>query len=91
MFLCRFSESNSNLNYKCVIVCSEIFPKNILRYTSSDYFIEPSIDLKNLPPFDEILQQKDLSSKKHYWSETKRPRYDLFRGIVCDNVPIFDT
>ena len=48
MPLCRFLESTSNLNYKCVIVCSEFFQKIILRYTISDYFTEPSIVLIKL-------------------------------------------
>ena len=50
MSLCRFFESNSKLFYKCVIVCSEIFTKIILRNKISDYFAEPSIVLENRPP-----------------------------------------
>ena len=38
-----------------------------------------------------ITSQKGLSSINIYGFQVKRPRYDHFRGIVCDNVPIFGT
>ena len=142
MTLCWFSESNSNFNYKCVIVFSEFFLKIILRYTSSDYFIEPSIFFKKINLFrpiamlailtffwknskkmkktskNQILRhgvilcvlvasknnkldfwqtfqknpaQKGLSSTNIYRFQSKRPRYDHSRGIVCDSVPVFGT
>ena len=86
MTLCRFSESNSNSNYKCVIVCSEFFLKISLIYTSSDFFTEPSIVLQNQPLstnsharyFDLILKklkENELKLKKRKylaWSPFKR-------------------
>ena len=38
-----------------------------------------------------ITSQKGLSSINIYGLQVKRPIYDHFRDIVCDNVPIFDT
>ena len=38
-----------------------------------------------------ITSQKGLSSINIYGFQVKRPIYDHFRGIVCDNVPIFGT
>ena len=51
--LFEFSKINSNLNSKCVIVWSEIFPKIIIRYKSIGYFTEPLIVFKNSTPFNE--------------------------------------
>ena len=73
MPLCRFLESNSNLNYKCVIVCSEFFQKIILRYTISDYFTEPSIVLIKLTfsmsslahHFGPFFEKTQINGRKH--------------------------
>ena len=35
--------------------------------------------------------RKGVSSINIYMFQVKRPRYDHFRGIVCDNMPIFGT
>ena len=83
MTLCRFSESNSNLNYKCVIVCSEFFQKIILRYKSSDYFIELSIVLKNTTSFNECVARK---SKLFFFKKFKGNKENIKKEILQHEV-----
>ena len=51
--LCLYPESNSNLNYKFVIVCSKKISKMFLRCTNSGYITEPSKVLDNSTPYNE--------------------------------------
>ena len=50
MILYWFSEINSNLNHKYVLICSEKNPKVILGYTSSDYIQETTIFSESFNP-----------------------------------------
>lgn len=49
--MCRFPESRSNLNYKCVIACFQNKDIIILRYPSSHYIEE----LESFERFNSLL------------------------------------